>query len=252
MDRLKKICMIVGSGRGTGLVIARMMAQDGIGLVLTEHPDRFQPLLEQAMLIELEFQIPVICFPLDIRNIDDVIDIFSKIKQQNLILDYLVCNAGINRLVEAIKVTEEIWDEINDVNVKGTFFVMQQAAKIMILNHGGSTVAIASQHGIKPNHNRAPYCASKAALIQVCKELALEWALHSIRVNVVSPTYILYEHNKDILLSPKGKREYLNSIPMYKYCSEKDVAEAVVFLLSDKSLMITGHNLVVDGGWVLK
>ena len=244
--------MIVGAGRGIGLAIAKKMAKQGSALILTELPDRMEQLQENAQELAKDYQVSVQTLSLDIRNLENIKEVFLDLAQKEITLNYLVCNAGVNYLRKAIEVTEDIWDEVNDVNVKGNFFVMQEAAKQMIMGEGGSIVAIASQHGEKPNYDRAPYCASKAALIHLCKELALEWAAYKIRVNTVSPSFVLYESNKELLLSARGKREYLNTIPLHEYCSEDDVAGAVTYLLSEEARMITGHNLLVDGGWMLK
>lgn len=247
-----KTGMIIGSGRGIGFAVATRLAAQGINLILTELLDYIDELQEKADKLTKIYGIRIDIFALDIRDIANIAEVFREIDKRNLDVSYLVCNAGVNYLSRAIEVTEEMWDEIHNINVKGHFFVMQEAAKQMIMRDGGSIVAIGSQHGLKPNYDRAPYCASKAALIHLCRELALEWAEYHIRVNTVSPGYVLYDSNKELLLSSKGKRQYLNRVPLYKYCSEEDVAYAVAFLLGQEAKMITGHNLLVDGGWMLK
>ncbi|MBU3089192.1 SDR family oxidoreductase [Clostridium gasigenes] len=247
-----KTVTVIGASRGIGLEIAHRMAAKYSRLILTEISGQMSVLLQEAKVIREQYGTEVICYSLDIRDLSNIEFVFKEIEKQKVAINYLICNTGINILCKAIEVTEEIWDEINQVNLKGVFFVIQQVAKNMILNNGGSIVTMGSQHGIQPNYDRAPYCASKAGLINMCKELALEWAAYNIRVNTVSPTYILYDNNKEFLMSPKGQKEYLQSIPLNKYCSAKDVAGAVEFLLSDQAEMITGHNLVVDGGWTIK
>jgi len=247
-----KTALVVGAGRGSGLAIAKLLAQRCDILLLTEVEDRYSMLKYEAAGIVSSGTAKVECFTLDIRNIYEINSLFAQLEANGVILNYLVCNAGVNILQKAIEVTPETWDCVMDVNLRGAFFVMQGAAKSMLLNDGGGMVAIASQHGTVANYDRSPYCASKAGLIHMAKSLALEWSQHKIRVNVVSPTYILYEENKDLLLSPKGIREYQNSIPLNQYCRAEDVANAVDFLLSDKAALITGHNLIVDGGYTIK
>ena len=99
--------------------------------------------------------------------------------------------------------------------------------------------------------DRAAYCASKAGMIHLAKELALEWAKYGIRVNMVSPTMIFSEKNKEILDGNRAKKEYLIKIPLRKYAVPEDVSSAILFLNSDKASMITGQNLIVDGGWTI-
>ena len=173
------------------------------------------------------------------------------IEEKKLVVDSFVYLAGINVLVSALETTEEIWDRIIDVNLKGFFFVSKVIAKNMILNGGGSILGIASQHAVVANVDRAAYCASKAGMIHLAKELALEWAKYGIRVNMVSPTMIFSEKNKEILDGNRAKKEYLIKIPLRKYAVPEDVSSAILFLNSDKASMITGQNLIVDGGWTI-
>lgn len=244
-----KKCIVVGASRGTGLEIARNLAHNGADLVLTEIPDRINDLEIKSQEIAAEFNVKADCYELDVTSIESIKTAFSKIKEKWEAVDTLINNAGINILCPAVEVTEKIWDRIIDINLKGLFFVMQEAAKIMIANGKGAIVSIASQHGVVGNKDRAPYCASKAGLINLTKALAYEWAKYDIRVNTVSPSFIETEQNEELLQAPNSKREYLKKIPLQRYCLPKDVANAVSYLVSDNAQMITGHNLMVDGGW---
>lgn len=170
---------------------------------------------------------------------------------ENIKVNRLVYTLGINYLASALEVTEDVWNTVFDVNVKGFFFVAQFFAKHMILNNGGRIVAVASQHGIRPNIDRSPYCASKAALIMTIKTLALELAKYNILVNAVAPTFIKYEKNANTLDSPRYSKFALSRIPLHEYAKADDVAEAICFLLTSNTNMITGHTLPVDGGWML-
>ena len=123
-----------------------------------------------------------------------------------------------------------------------------------MIRHGisGSMVNISSQHGIVGNTQRAPYCASKAGLLNMNRVLALEWASFGIRVNAVAPTFILYSCNEELLMEKNFKKKNLREIPLNRYCTAEDVAGAVDFLFSDKSRMMTGQSMVLDGGWTIK
>lgn len=122
----------------------------------------------------------------------------------------------------------------------------------MLQTGGGSIVFIASQHGVVANFNRVAYCSSKAALIHLSKALALEWAQFNIRVNCISPTFVETDNNRELLGSVKYKRELLKQIPLNIYAKPEDIAYGIEYLLSDTSKCVTGHNLLLDGGWTIK
>jgi 2-deoxy-D-gluconate 3-dehydrogenase len=244
-----KVIVIIGASRGIGLEISKLVASQGCSLAVTDIPERYNMLESEAIKIEAEYGVKVNAYPLDIKVIMDIKNTFKEIERDFSYIDILVNNAGINILVSALETNEEMWDEILNINLKGAFFSMQQAARIMIKNNGGSIVNIASQHGIVGNKNRAPYCSSKAGLINLTRALAYEWAMYDIRVNSVSPTFVLNDLNEKFLFEPKQKKEYLNKIPLRKYCLPQDIAHSVLYLVSPHSSMVTGHNLVIDGGW---
>lgn len=243
------IAVVVGSSRGTGLQIAKEFAKDGYDLALTEIDERFETLLQQSKSIEEAYNVTVNCYSLDIMKVCDIEKVFKNIEKDFGSIDVLVNNAGVNILMAALEVTEDMWDRVVDINLKGLFFTMKEAAKIMVKNHGGSIINIASQHGVVGNEDRAPYCSSKGGLVNLTKALSYEWAKYDIRVNAVSPTYVLLNENQELLLSSKGKRQYLNSIPLRKYCTKEYIASAVKYLSDKRSSIITGHNLVLDGGY---
>lgn len=241
--------LITGASRGIGLEIARRFANEGAILILTELEERMYELEKQAECIKEKFSVNVITHCLDIKEHNQIKKVVQDVEEKCNVIDILVNNVGVNLLVSVLKLTWEEWDFVLDTNLKGNFFMSQEVAKVMMKNRKGSIVSIASQHGVVGNENRAAYCASKAGLINLTRVLALELARHGIRANTVSPTFVLTEQNRDILNSNSFKHANLNKIPLRKYASPEDVAEAVLFLSSDLSKMITGHNLVVDGGW---
>ncbi|MDD2555546.1 MAG: SDR family NAD(P)-dependent oxidoreductase [Syntrophaceticus sp.] len=192
-------------------------------------------------------------YSIDVQNVESIELFFRKLKDERVLIKELIYCTGINHMADFINTTEDIWDKVINTNLKGCFFVMKDVAKNMIANDiQGSMVNIASQHGIVGNVNRSAYCSSKAGLINLNKVLALEFAQWGIRVNGISPTFILYEANKDYLLSQQSKRDYLRKIPLHKYCDAADIVNAIDFLLCEENKMITGHNLVIDGGWTIQ
>ena len=237
VDEENEVVLITGASRGIGLGIAKKYASEGATLILTEINERYNDLKSVASEIRNQFNIPVKSLSLD---------------KEGFKITTLVNNAGINIIKEAIELSEEDWDEVSNINLKGTFFVTREVAKKMIASDiKGSIINIASQHGTVGNINRAVYCATKAGLINLSKALAYEWSKYGIRVNAVSPTYVETDNNSDYLNSSYGKRTYLSKIPLKKYAKPQDIANVCSFLSKNGSELITGQNIIVDGGYTI-
>ena len=164
-------------------------------------------------------------------------------------IDVLVNNAGVNIPRAALEITEADWDRVLDVNLKGLFFLSQRVAREMIGAGGGKIVNIASQNGVVGYFKRAAYCSSKAGVVNLTRVLALEWAEHKILVNAVAPTFVLTPLTQSTFDDPVLREDLLKRIPLGRVGQPEDVAGAVVFLASPAADMITGHTLLVDGGW---
>ncbi|GGO00003.1 SDR family NAD(P)-dependent oxidoreductase [Saccharibacillus kuerlensis] len=246
-----KRVLVTGAGRGIGAKVAESFAREGASLVITEVPSEMERLNDVAYKLQQTYGRETKSLALDIRSSESIAECAGRLKTDALDIDYLVNNAGVNMLVPALEVTPQQWDLVMDINLKGTFFLTQQIAKGMVKRRNGSIVMLASQHGVVANENRAPYCASKAGLVHLTKALALEWAKYGIRVNAVSPTFVATEANREHVEDPRFRRMSLPKIPLRKLAVPSDIAEAVLFLASEQAGMITGHNLIVDGGWTV-
>jgi 2-deoxy-D-gluconate 3-dehydrogenase len=174
--------------------------------------------------------------------VEKAVDRFGRI-------DILVNNAGINISKPALEVTEQDWDRVLDVNLKGVFFCSQAVARGMIQQKSGKIVNVASQNGVIGYYNRAAYCSSKAGVVNLTRVLAIEWASRSINVNAVGPTFVRTPLTEKLFQEESFKREVLSRIPLGRLGKPEDVAGAVVFLSSPAADLITGHTLLVDGGW---
>jgi NAD(P)-dependent dehydrogenase (short-subunit alcohol dehydrogenase family) len=167
-------------------------------------------------------------------------------------LDVLVNATGINRPQKAEDVTEENWDAVLDSNLRSVFFVCQAAGRVMIDQQYGRIVNVSSQTGTVAIPLRAAYCASKAGVDQLTKVLALEWAPHKITVNAVAPTFVETPFVKEMFKDEAFKKYVLDSIPVGRMAAVEEVAAAACYLASDLAGIVTGHVLLVDGGWTIQ
>lgn len=246
-----KTILITGAAGQLGHAVAQVYSASGAQrLLLLDKPEQRAALEAQAQ--ELEGRYPtcaVHVYCADLVETEQIQAVTAQIRQDGFGVDVLVNIAGMNFLEKAVDVKEEVWDYLMDLNLKGSFFLTQQVAQDSLLDRGGNVIFTASQHAVVGNQMRAAYCASKSGLLGLMRVLALEWAAFGVRVNTVSPTYILNDKNRDVLHNANYKRKYLQRIPLKRYAQPEDVANAILFLSSDQASMITGHNLMVDGGY---
>jgi NAD(P)-dependent dehydrogenase (short-subunit alcohol dehydrogenase family) len=167
-------------------------------------------------------------------------------------LDILVNAMGINRPQPALEVTGENWDAVLDINLRSLFFACQAAGRRMVAQGYGRIVNISSQTGTVAIPLRAAYCASKAGVDQLTKELALEWAPKGVTVNAVAPTFVETPFVVEMFKDPDFKKFVLDSIPVGRMATPEEIAHAVLYLASDQAAIVTGHVLLVDGGWTIK
>jgi NAD(P)-dependent dehydrogenase (short-subunit alcohol dehydrogenase family) len=164
-------------------------------------------------------------------------------------IDILVNNAGLGTNHDAIDATEEEWDELFAVNVRGLFFASQSAARRMIDQGSGRIINMASQAGLVGIRRHAAYSASKAAVIGLTRVLALEWAPYGLTVNAVAPTWVYTPGTAERLDDPAFLASVLERIPIGRVATTTDIAAAVIYLASPAAAMVTGTVLTVDGGW---
>ena len=164
-------------------------------------------------------------------------------------LDILINNAGSNRPEPFVDVSAENLDFILNLNIRSMFKTAQAAVRVMTKNDGGAIVHMSSQMGHVGSPNRSVYCMTKHAIEGLTKAMAVELAPQNIRVNSVAPTFIETPMTKPMLDNPEFKEFVYRMIPMQKMGQPEDVANAVLYLASPASGMVTGHSLLVDGGW---
>ncbi|AGX41358.1 SDR family NAD(P)-dependent oxidoreductase [Clostridium saccharobutylicum] len=243
-----KNILVSGAAGHLGEQLVKDYCQSGAAtLLLIDSPEHEKDL--KKIEKEYEGRTRVKTYIADFRNIEEIIKVVNQIADEGIVVDVLINNAGINIMKKANEMDEEIWDCVVDVNLKGSFFLTKEIGYKSLISQKGNVVFISSQHGVVGNVMRTAYCSSKTGILGLVRALTAEWSVYGVRVNAVSPTYILNEDNESFLMSARERRNMLNKIPLHKYAETEDVSNAIMFLSSDKASMITGHNLVVDGGY---
>ena len=180
------------------------------------------------------------------KNLNDITQQFPKFIDKLGGIDILINNAGITKDNLALRMKEDEWSDVIDVNLSSVFYTCQFAIKTMVKNKSGTIVNITSVVGHTGNAGQANYTASKAGVIAMTKSLAKEYAKKNIRVNCVSPGFIATDMTKS--LKEEYKNELLKNIPINRLGTGKDIANAVTFLSSNASSYITGETIHVNGG----
>ncbi|HZE97970.1 MAG TPA: glucose 1-dehydrogenase [Planctomycetota bacterium] len=244
-----KVAFVTGTGSGLGRAISIGLAQAGADLALTELPDRLDAARETAREIEkLGKRAHVV--PLDVMKLSQIGESVDAVLKHFGHLDILVNNAGVNIPKLAVDVTEADWDKVMAIDLKGVFFTTQTVAKKALIPQGaGKVVNIASQMGVVGYKYRAAYCSAKAGVVNLSRVLAFEWAKHKITVNSVAPTFIDTPLTRPMFEDKEFYNDVISRIPMGRLGTPEDVVGAVVYLSSPAADMVTGHTLLVDGGW---
>lgn len=241
-----KTALVTGGGRGIGREIAMRLAQAGCSVAVSD----IDAATAQSTAGELEAMgVKSLALQANVAKIDEVEKMFKDFIGAFGTMDILVNNAGITRDGLLVRMKEEDWDLVLQVNLKSAYLCCKEAARIMMKARAGKIVNIASVVGIIGNFGQANYSASKAGLIGLTKTVARELAGKSVNVNAVAPGFIKTAMTDK--LSDADKEKLAVNIPMQKLGSASDVANAVLFLASPLSDYITGQVLTVDGGLVM-
>lgn len=241
-----QVALVTGASRGIGYDLALAVAHAGAKVVVGAR--------DQVALAQLVTRIQAeggeaLAVALDMRDLAQIRAAVATTVQHFGRLDILVNNAGVGSNHDAVDVTEADWDEMMDVNLKGTFFMAQAAGKQMLQQGYGRIINMSSQAGQVGILRHAVYCASKGGVDQMMRVLALEWAQHGITVNSVAPTFIRTPGTAERLDTPEFAADVLRRLPVGHVGSTMDVAAAVIYLASRAAGMVTGTVLLVDGGW---
>lgn len=241
-----KVMVITGGTRGIGRGLVDYFVEQGVRVIaLGSRNETVQALKEDYAEKGLDIDARV----LDVRRVPDIEPVFRKICSDYGRIDILVNCAGMGHPIPAIDVTEDDWNTMMDLNLRGAFFSAQAAAKMMLPAHSGHIINITSQISMVANEGEAVYCASKGGLNQLTRVMALEWGKEGILVNAVAPTFTYTPGTAERLDQPEFRASVLARIPRGELGTIDDVASAVHYLASDHANMASGTILVIDGGW---
>lgn len=241
-----RVAVVTGANRGIGRGLASALAAAGATVAVTAR--RGDAADEVAAEIAAEGGAAT-GHTLDVADVASIRAGIDDVVERHGRIDVLVANAGLGANHPALDVTERDWDEMMDVNAKGLFFTVQAAGRHMVARGAGRVVAISSQASLVGIRDHAVYCASKGAVNQLVRVLALEWGAAGVTVNAVAPTFVYTPGTAERLDDPDYLRGVLDRIPLGKVGTIADVAGAVVYLASDAGGMVNGTVLTVDGGW---
>jgi NAD(P)-dependent dehydrogenase (short-subunit alcohol dehydrogenase family) len=245
-----RIALVTGAARGLGRAISLALAHAGADVALglrdkntgSDLAREIEKLGRKALPLQM-----------DMSNLDQVAVAVNQAAAHFGKLDILVNNAGIAPENLAENVTEKDFDATIAINLKGTFFASQAAARIMMRQKYGRIINMSSQAGFAALPTESIYCMTKAGIAHLTKCLAIEWGKYNITVNAVAPTFIHTPGTEEYLSVPENRADTVERIAaLHRIGEPMEVAGAVVFLASDAASLVTGHTMLIDGGWTAR
>ncbi|MBM3277696.1 MAG: glucose 1-dehydrogenase [Candidatus Handelsmanbacteria bacterium] len=246
-----KVIIVTGAGRGIGRTIALDCVRSGARVAVgSRTTGELETLAAEIKHMGGE------CFyhRLDVVLVSSINEFFAEVVSHYGRIDGLVNNAGYNKQAPILDYNEELYNQIIDANLKSVFFCSQVAAKQFIAQgKGGAIVNIASQAGVIGAPGRGPYSGAKGGVINLTRTMAVEWAKHQIRINGVAPTVTRSPMAEAAMRDNKAFAEAVKTMNLLRggLAEPEEMSAPTVFLLSEAASMITGHTLVVDGGWTI-
>ncbi|MGN6505196.1 MAG: glucose 1-dehydrogenase [Tepidisphaeraceae bacterium] len=246
--RLKdKVAIVTGAGSGIGESIARKYADEGAHVVVNYHVGGKHAQDAQDMVATLATE--SLAIGADVEKRDDMQSLIDQTVKKFGRIDIAVSNAGIEIQKPFVDVTDDEWNKVLDVNLRGAFLLSQLAARQMIKQkQGGKIIFVSSVHEDIPFVGYTAYCASKGATRMLMRNIAMELAEHQINVNNIAPGAIDTPINQKTLSDPEAKKNAISEIPWGRFGKPEEVAAVALFLASDDSAYVTGSTYYVDGG----
>lgn len=236
--------LVTGASRGIGLAISKGLAEYGAHVILCGRNE--QSLEQAAEQVTGSRQVEVV----DVSDESSVMTLASRVKSSLGRLDVLVNNAGVNPHYASLeRTTSEQWHDILRTNLDGVFYCCKHLGQLMLDGQGGSIINISSVGGKVGLKRQVPYCASKGGVELMTRTLALDWAEHGVRVNAIGYGFIETDLIAEMVHHPHIAPRLQGRTPMGRFGKVTEVAAAAVYLASPGASYVTGHTLMVDGGW---
>lgn len=255
-ERVMKLCfdikgqtaIVTGASSGLGVTFAETLAELGVNLVIAAR--RYEKLVKVADEIRNRFNVKVVPIKADVSQEDQVTKMVETAVEKFGSLEILVNNAGVASLSPSIEISLEEWKKVIDINLTGVFLCARTAAREMIKRKYGKIINIASIYGaVGDVFPTAPYYASKGAVINLTRALAIEWAPYKINVNAIAPGFFPSEMTQPVFQDEKTLKYILSRTPLGRIGEPLDLKAALTYLASPASNYVTGQTIFVDGGW---
>lgn len=245
-DLSEKVMVITGASNGIGRGLASYFSAQGVRLALIARNQNRADDLRKNLAANGE---SATVYALDVRDVTSIQSTFDRIANDFGRIDVLVNCAGMGKPINAIDVTPEDWEEMMSLNLRGSFFCAQAAARHMIPQKKGRIITISSQISVVANQGELVYCVSKGGINQMTRVLALEWGKEGVVTSAVAPTFTYTPGTAERLDTPAFRDAVLSKIPRGRLGEISDVAAAVHYLAGDSGDMANGSILFIDGGW---
>ncbi|MCZ2855762.1 MAG: glucose 1-dehydrogenase [Candidatus Bathyarchaeota archaeon] len=240
--------VVTGASSGLGATFARTLAERGVNLVIAAR--RYEKLVKVAEELSGKYDVKVIPVKTDVSQEKQVINMVKTALEKLGSLEIIVNNAGIASISPSIDMSLEEWKKVIDVNLTGVFSCARTAAREMIKKKYGKIVNIASIYGaVGDIFHAAPYYASKGAVINLTRALAIEWAPYKVNVNSIAPGFFPSEMTAGIFQDKEAMKHILSRTPLGRTGEPLDLKAALIYLASPASNYVTGQTIFVDGGW---
>ena len=246
-----RVVIVTGAGRGIGRVIAKEAFESGAKLAVgSRTTTELETLQQEIQSLGGE----CMYHKLDVVDVSSIQKFMDAVVAHYGRIDVMINNAGYNKLMPIVDYDEALYDQIVDANLKNAFFCGQIAARQMISQGGGGAIInVTSQAGMVGAPDRGPYSGAKAGVNNLTRTMAAEWAEHGIRVNAVAPTVTRSPLAEQAIKDSPSFREAIKSKNLLRgdLAEPEEISAPIIFLASEAASMITGHTLVVDGGWTI-
>lgn len=247
-DLSNKVMVITGGTNGIGRGLATYFAKQHVTVAAIGSRPETAAKLQADLAAE---GLTVHVYHMDIRQPQQIQPLFDRIVEDLGHIDILVNCAGMGNPIPALEVTQKDWDEMMDLNVRGTFFCAQAAARHMLPRGCGRIINITSQLSVVANENESVYCASKGAINNLTRALSYEWSKQGVIVSAVAPTFTYTPGTAERLDTPAFRDSVLARIPRGRLGEISDIGAAIQYLASDHADMASGAVLFIDGGWTI-